>query len=413
MSKKLRFEVFKRDKFTCQYCGKQAPNVVLEVDHIKPASKKGTDNILNLITSCFDCNRGKTNTELDDDSVVAKQRKQLENLQERREQIELIFQWRNELDRLDEDTSDMVGSYIENTIENFSINDSGSKKVTDLTKKFGLADILESVDISADKYLRYDTNGDFLQESVENFINKIGGILVNKNRPPVEQKLSYIKGICRNNFNYWDDKSGSIILNNYVKALREHGWDEDRILNDLEEELMTKTKDSKNWSAWRGLVEKWTEDVNTWGKETNNETYNYEDAELVQYAKSLIESQKSIIPALNHIGKVFENFSEMELVKKLDKTVKHFLIDLREFHNLYPNDRGPRPDGISAISATKLSLLFTPVEDSLTYHLSDVATNMVVNLLEGHEIFREENVNPICFHTIYDEYISLYENKKA
>ena len=36
LSKKIRFEVFKRDQFTCQYCGKQAPNVVLEVDHITP-----------------------------------------------------------------------------------------------------------------------------------------------------------------------------------------------------------------------------------------------------------------------------------------------------------------------------------------------------------------------------------------
>ena len=41
ISKKLRFEIFKRDKFTCQYCGKMAPDVVLEVDHIKPVCKGG------------------------------------------------------------------------------------------------------------------------------------------------------------------------------------------------------------------------------------------------------------------------------------------------------------------------------------------------------------------------------------
>jgi hypothetical protein len=32
---------------------------VLEVDHIHPVSKGGTDDSMNLITSCFDCNRGK------------------------------------------------------------------------------------------------------------------------------------------------------------------------------------------------------------------------------------------------------------------------------------------------------------------------------------------------------------------
>lgn len=64
ISKKLRFEVFKRDLFKCQYCGSVPPLVVLEVDHIVPVSKKGTDDIDNLVTSCFDCNRGKSNREL-------------------------------------------------------------------------------------------------------------------------------------------------------------------------------------------------------------------------------------------------------------------------------------------------------------------------------------------------------------
>jgi len=59
LSKKLRFDVFKRDTFTCQYCGSAPPKVVLEVDHISPVSKGGDNDIDNLITSCFDCNRGK------------------------------------------------------------------------------------------------------------------------------------------------------------------------------------------------------------------------------------------------------------------------------------------------------------------------------------------------------------------
>ena len=49
--KKLRFEVFKRDRFTCQYCGRMSPDVILEVDHIKPVAEGGEDEILNLITS--------------------------------------------------------------------------------------------------------------------------------------------------------------------------------------------------------------------------------------------------------------------------------------------------------------------------------------------------------------------------
>lgn len=61
---KLRFDIFKRDLFTCQYCGKTPPNIVLEIDHIMPVSKGGTNNINNLLTSCFNCNRGKNKHEL-------------------------------------------------------------------------------------------------------------------------------------------------------------------------------------------------------------------------------------------------------------------------------------------------------------------------------------------------------------
>ncbi|MCK4795228.1 MAG: HNH endonuclease [Desulfobacteraceae bacterium] len=45
ISKKLRFEVFKRDSFTCQYCGRKSPDVLLEIDHIKPVSKEGKNDI--------------------------------------------------------------------------------------------------------------------------------------------------------------------------------------------------------------------------------------------------------------------------------------------------------------------------------------------------------------------------------
>jgi len=63
-SPKLRFEVFKRDSFTCAYCGSEPPAVVLEIDHIDPVASGGSDDIDNLITSCFDCNRGKGHTPL-------------------------------------------------------------------------------------------------------------------------------------------------------------------------------------------------------------------------------------------------------------------------------------------------------------------------------------------------------------
>ena len=59
LGKKLRFEVFKRDEFKCQYCGATPPAVILQVDHIHPVSDGGSNEMDNLITSCQPCNIGK------------------------------------------------------------------------------------------------------------------------------------------------------------------------------------------------------------------------------------------------------------------------------------------------------------------------------------------------------------------
>jgi len=55
----LRFQILARDKFICQYCGRGAPDVMLEVDHKIPVSEGGTNEPDNLITACVACNRGK------------------------------------------------------------------------------------------------------------------------------------------------------------------------------------------------------------------------------------------------------------------------------------------------------------------------------------------------------------------
>lgn len=59
LSAKTRFEVFKRDLFTCQYCGAHPPTAILHVDHIHPVAEGGTNDEDNLVTSCDRCNFGK------------------------------------------------------------------------------------------------------------------------------------------------------------------------------------------------------------------------------------------------------------------------------------------------------------------------------------------------------------------
>lgn len=53
----IRAAVFERDNFTCSYCGERGGK--LECDHVHPLSRGGSNEMDNLTTSCFACNRSK------------------------------------------------------------------------------------------------------------------------------------------------------------------------------------------------------------------------------------------------------------------------------------------------------------------------------------------------------------------
>jgi 5-methylcytosine-specific restriction endonuclease McrA len=59
ISLSTRYKVLRRDGFQCAVCGASGAGVSLEVDHIVPWSKGGSNNMDNLQTLCFKCNRGK------------------------------------------------------------------------------------------------------------------------------------------------------------------------------------------------------------------------------------------------------------------------------------------------------------------------------------------------------------------
>jgi hypothetical protein len=97
ISKRTRFGVFKRDGFKCQYCGKTPPSVILEVDHINPKSKGGDNDILNYITACLDCNRGKGAIPLD--QVPPALNDKITEMTERREQVNAYTEFLESIER--------------------------------------------------------------------------------------------------------------------------------------------------------------------------------------------------------------------------------------------------------------------------------------------------------------------------
>lgn len=175
LPKKLRYEVLKRDSFTCQYCGRMAPEVILEIDHIVPVAEGGKNEIFNLITSCRDCNRGKGKTRLDDSTALNKQKEYLKEANEKREQVEMMLQWKQELQNLKDKEVDSLCSLWEKlTSGESSLNEHGRNSLRVLIKRFSFQEVYDAMEVSVLKYYHTDNM------DCEYTFDKIGGICWNR-----------------------------------------------------------------------------------------------------------------------------------------------------------------------------------------------------------------------------------------
>ena len=244
ISKKIRFEIFKRDGFRCQYCGKTAHDVVLHVDHMKPVAEGGTNDLLNLITSCADCNLGKGAILLNDKTLLKKQHEQLEKLNEHREQLEMMIKWQKELSSLEDKKLNYLKSRIEE-LTRYNVNSVGIQYLRKLIKKYSLDLISEAIEDAAAQYLVH--NGDiFTGESVEklfDYIPKICNMKQLDKEKPYMKDLFYVRGILRNRLRYCDDSKTLQMLESVYLA----GASIDSI--------KAFAKQVKNWSSFRQGIE--------------------------------------------------------------------------------------------------------------------------------------------------------------
>ena len=209
LSKSLRFEVFKRDSFTCQYCGAKAPDVILEVDHIKPVAEGGTNEILNLITCCRDCNRGKGKRTLNNNSVIEKQRQQIEELNIRRQQLEMLLEWRDGLNSLDSDINNAAIDYYNKKWSETVLSGQGEQKMKMAVKRYGLNNVIEMIDTQYDKYYAFDKDEEY---NFKFIFEKVLKALNYNSMPAYRQKISYIKGILKNKMSYFNENKFYCII---------------------------------------------------------------------------------------------------------------------------------------------------------------------------------------------------------
>lgn len=245
----VRFEVFKRDSFCCQYCGKAAPDVVLNCDHIKPVAKGGTNDILNLITACFDCNSGKSDKELSDQSALAKQKRQLDELNEKREQLELLQKYRESVSSIDDDKINYIVELVNLELSSCSVSDFGRKKIKSWIKKFEYKVVIEAIEISSEQYLKFDAHGDCTESSNNKFWNMVPRIATVKSKgdDSPDKNAYYVRAIIRNRgLNFTD----YIALNLIKQAIG---------CNASFDSLKELAKTAKNWTEFRVDIESFIE----------------------------------------------------------------------------------------------------------------------------------------------------------
>ena len=166
VSKKTRFEVFKRDGFQCVYCGQTPPAVVLELDHVEPVATGGTNEETNLVTSCFDCNRGKRDIPLD--QVPPALSESMDILKEREDQIKEYRKFKKAIRRRENKDFKDIENILAETYEN-----------TRFTKKF-----------------KMQTLQKFFKELDKDAIEESMWLATSKVNDDPERCIRYFCGVC-------------------------------------------------------------------------------------------------------------------------------------------------------------------------------------------------------------------------
>lgn len=154
LSKRLRFEVFKRDGFRCVYCGRTPPDVTLEADHVVPESAGGPTDTGNLVTSCFDCNRGKADVSLKirPECVTEINEMERDKVDQMREYNLWLLQQKEELDQMAMTLSDHWIAMNGGNVKKECLWPSEFVGVKRFLKRLSLAFCLEAVEIAYAKF---------------------------------------------------------------------------------------------------------------------------------------------------------------------------------------------------------------------------------------------------------------------
>lgn len=156
-----------RDDFQCRYCGVTGDDKLLEVDHIIPKSKGGLDDEENLVTACFDCNRGKRDRMIISIGKVSVSK-----------QTKLAAAAYSAQVQLADQANLYIKYFNENKPHKYEITPHDKKKFVTIAKRFEPSIIFTAIDIALERYVGRIANNEDYAIAIE----RIGGICFNKSK---------------------------------------------------------------------------------------------------------------------------------------------------------------------------------------------------------------------------------------
>lgn len=154
LSTKTRFDIFKRDSFTCQYCGATPPGVILHVDHVLAVAQGGQNEIENLVTACSECNLGK-GARLLSTTPQSLQDMAAETV-EREEQLKAYQKLLKSKARRTKAEIEKVCEIYSNFVPGYTLNDKARVSVKQFIERLGVYPCIEAMEISCNRWAHQD-----------------------------------------------------------------------------------------------------------------------------------------------------------------------------------------------------------------------------------------------------------------
>lgn len=281
-----------------------------------------------------------------------------------------------------------IKTIINEKISPFELNEKGISCIAQLVRKYPYELLVECIDIGVSTYFKYDDNGNLTKESVQIFLDKLGGIVYNKSRSPIDQAINHLKNKGNAIFPYWDFIKADKLLYNYVNELKLFGWSEVEILSDLQKESIHMMDQCQNWSQWCENMEKWIDDIKNWDSDITVDQF---INDIKQWENSEKEEQlETVLPSI-----IFDNLplNIQSLCKQINVSYENSLYDCT---------------AVIMRRLLKGLLILTYQKNNIEFEILVNSENCYISL---NEIIKDAVKNQILsFSTITKENIVLFED---